>query len=457
VWGAAPRDPTSSVFARAHDPIIDTQALQDAVDNFDEVILRGRFNLDSACMRASMTGTTSIKIRRSVVIRGEGRENNIPSTKIVKSNWAFPLLDLDYLIEVDGNGIDVAIENLHFQDFNGFCIVTAQGNSVKICDNRITLFSGLARGHTYGDMGDHVTGITIGGSYVDGCFPGGVIIEGNYLDFALNYSLGGYVSRKKVLDPNYRPDHSNHESYLGFGILVNIILGKAIIRDNIIRNMNAKGIVVQDNYESAEIQITGNTIVSEIFGSYPFSTHFAGFGIQVLGAWSLPFSGAHIDISSNEIKCDKLNYCGIAVYGPSMYKEGAGKLGECTVRDNDIHLGDGSVGVLIRKNDGTEVSRNKFSGRAYYGFHLSGSKDREGFDLGSNRNLIEGNDMMDLVIKPPDKYSDSHIDGRMFTGSEGKSITAHVWLNEFTTMNTIKLRANETAIDEGVDNEISFQ
>ena len=80
----------------------------------------------------------------------------------------------------------------------------------------------------------------------EGSFPGGVLIEGNYLDFATNYSLGGYVSRKKVRDPNYRPDHENHESYLGFGILGSCIVGKAIIRHNIVRNMNARGIVFQD-------------------------------------------------------------------------------------------------------------------------------------------------------------------------------------------------------------------
>jgi predicted transcriptional regulator len=437
-----------------NDPNIDTQSLQDAVDNFDEVILRGRFNLQGARMRTH-SGKTSIQIRRSVVLRGEGRVDNVPSTKIVKCNWQFPLLEYDNLIDVNGEGIDVTIENLHFQDFNSYCIDASQGNSVEIRNNRITLTSGLGRGTTYGDMGDQVAGITISSSlYPEGSFPGGVIIEGNYLDFATNYSLGGYVSRKKVLDPNYRPDHINHESYLGFGILGSCIVRKAIIKDNIVRNMNARGIVFQDSYESAEIQITGNTIVSEIFGSYPFSTHFAGFGIQVLGAWSTPLSGARVEISGNEIKCDKLNYCGIAVYGPSMYKEGAGKLGECVVRDNDIHLGDGSVGVLIRKNDETEVVGNKISGKAYYGFHLSGSKDREGFDLGSNHNLIEDNDMTDLVIKASDKYSDSHVDGRMFTGSEGKSTTGHVWLNEYSGMNVVKIQADETVIDEGKNNTI---
>jgi hypothetical protein len=42
----------------------------------------------------------------------------------------------------------------------------------------------------------------------------------------------------------------------------------------------------------------------------------------------------------------------------------------------------------------------------------------------------------------------------MFTGSEGKSITGHFWLNEFTAMNKIKLRADESVIDEGKSNII---
>jgi hypothetical protein len=138
-----------------------------------------------------------------------------------------------------------------------------------------------------------------------------------------------------------------------------------------------------------------------------------------------------------------------------MYQKGAGKLGECVVRDNDIHLGDGSVGVLIRKTDRTEVVDNKISGKAYYGFYLWGSRDRGGFDLGSNENMVEDNDMTDLVIKAPDEYSDGHVDGRMFTGSEGKSATAHVWLNAHSRGNVIKVKPDETVIDEGEDNTIA--
>jgi hypothetical protein len=60
--------------------------------------------------------------------------------------------------------------------------------------------------------------------------------------------------------------------------------------------------------------------------------------------------------------------------------------------------------------------------------------------------------MKDLVIKAPDMYSDNHVDGRMFTGSVGKSTTGHVWLNEYSGMNVVKIQADETVIDEGAGN-----
>ena len=163
-------------------------------------------------------------------------------------------------------------------------------------------------------------------------------------------------------------------------------------------------------------------------------------------------SGSNIYISDNDVRCSKLNYCGIAVYGPSNYKDLSGKLGECIINNNRIHLEDGSVGIVIRKNDDTEVTNNKISGSVYYGFHLWGSVDREGFDLGSNNNSILNNDMTDLLIKAPDEYSDNHVDGRMFTGSEGKSKTAHIWLNKFSTRNKIEIEENEIKNKEIIDN-----
>ena len=65
--------------------------------------------------------------------------------------------------------------------------------------------------------------------------------------------------------------------------------------------------------------------------------------------------------------------------------------------------------------------------------------------------------MGDLRVRDPDKYSNGHTDGRMFTGLQDSSVTAHVWLNKFSAGNSIHVKADETVIDEGEDNVISYQ
>jgi hypothetical protein len=109
---------------------------------------------------------------------------------------------------------------------------------------------------------------------------------------------------------------------------------------------------------------------------------------------------------------------------------------------------------MLRRSDSTEVYNNQISGRVYYGLHITGSEDRQGIDLSSKGNEFELNDMEGLEIKEPDHYSDGHIDGRMFTGSGERSTTAHVWLNKFSRDNIVKVKANETVIDEGENNSI---
>jgi predicted transcriptional regulator len=424
----------------------DAQAIQDAVDNYDEVVLKGRFNL----------GTTTININRSVILRGEGRKDDIPDTKIWKKGWTFPFIDEDFMFSVRGEDIDVTIENIHIEDFNGTCIGTHQYNSLTIRRNRLTLQTGLGRGLSFGPWGDHVVGITAGGeSAFRGSAPGGVVIEENYLDFALSFARGYTTNKGLEREPDYRPDLKNHEAPICVGINLNRNLGKVIVRNNIIRNMNSRGILTFDNWKTADIEITNNTIISNVFGAYPYNSPMSGVGIFVQSAWSEPRSGGRVEISGNKIVCDNVNYCGVAVHGPAMYQEGAGKLDECIIRENNIELNNGYLGIQIRKSDFTEVIGNKISGKAFYGLHVSGNSNREGIELGSNKNIFEANDMEDLTIKEPDVYSDSQS-GRAFAGSDGKSTTAHVWLNNYSRGNVIRVKASEKVIDEGEDNKIAF-
>lgn len=428
------------------DSSIDYQAVQDAVDNYDEVILRGTFNL----------GTSTVVISRSVVIRGEGREDNVPLTKVYKSGWAFPFYHLRtidqryHVFLVDGEGADVTIENIHFTNFNYTCLDGHQGNSMTIRNNRITLETGLGRGSSIPPWGDIIKGI---GQYSD--FPGGVLIEGNYLDFALLRRREEYVHPRRDRDPDWRPDLVNHEYYVGIGISITHASGKVIIVNNVVRNVNGGAIATNGNRDSAEVKIKNNKIVCKIVGSYWSDKRWAGFGISVMSGWMSPSPRYDVEITDNTIKCDKLHYCGIGLVGPVA--EGSEKLSHGIVKNNLIHLQDGSVGILLESCDGFDITDNTISGKAYYGIGVFPEIDIQRCNLGANENVINNNYMRDLKIKDPDEYSKGLFDEKMYAGSKGGSTTANIWLNNNTKGNVVKVSSDETVIDEGEDNTITYE
>jgi predicted transcriptional regulator len=422
----------------------DAQAVQDAVDKYDEVTLRGTFNF----------GSSSVQISRSVVIRGEGREDDIPTTTIYKKGWRFPFTEFDSVFNVDGEGADVTIENLRFTDFNHICIWGVQCGSLNVKDNMITLMTGYGRGMTYGAFGDVVIGIWIQGSEPS-IFRGRVTIEGNHLDFARGGAFGGFLTRGGLEeDPEYRPDLFNHEYYMGFGIAVHQASGAVNIENNIIRNANARGIAITGSLPTADVRVRRNIIESDVYGSYPFSSPEAGAGILAQSAWGFPSPGFNVEIEENTINLDKLNHCGIRVLGPVMDREGSDKLRGGTIRNNRIMLKDGYEGIHVRKCDDFEVADNTISGEAYYGIRISGRKRSGELDLSALNNLVEGNDMGRLRVRESDEYSNTHTDGFMFAGSPGKSTTAHVWLDKFSKNNTVKIKTDETVIDEGEENTV---
>ncbi len=423
-------------------PDFDAQAVQDAVDNYDEVILRGTFNF----------GSSMVEISKSVVVRGEGREGDIPSTTIYKKGWAFPSREWDYLFLVAGEDVDVTIENLHFTDFNCSCIGGRRGNSLNIRNNRITIPTGYGRGITYGAFGDIVLGIWVQAAH---SFRGGVVIDGNFIDFAPGPIWGGHVSRGGLEeDPEYRPDLFKHEYYIGYGIAINSVSGVVRIENNTVRNVNARGIATEGHLASADVTIKHNTVISDVYGSYPFSSPEAGAGILAQSVMSSPGPGFNVEIEDNTIKLDKLNHSGIVILGPATDRKGADKLRGGIIRNNHIQLKDGYEGIHVRKCDDFEVADNKISGEAYYGIRISGRKRSGELDLRALNNVVESNDMDHLLIKNPNKYSNAHANGRIFAGSPGESVTAHVWIGKFSKNNTVKVKTSDTVIDEGEENTI---
>jgi predicted transcriptional regulator len=435
-----------SIIVEGHeDPVIDAQAVQDAVDNYDEVVLKGKFNF----------GASSVIIAKSVVIRGDGRENDIPETIIYKKGWSFPFREFTGVFDIDADDIDVTIENLNFTDFNCTCIVhrdLKRGhscNSLKILNNRITVVIGYGRGMTFASFGDFLFGVFIGG-----VGKGGVVVEGNYIDLAVGGIGRGSVNRGGLEeDPEYRPDLFNHEYFSGTGIVVDDCAGKVEVKNNIVKNASGRGIAVGYHSELTEVYIQENYIESDVYGSYPFSSRESGAGIVAhTGTGQKNLKGFYVCIEKNRIKLDKVNYSGILVLGPDSGE--SFKLKGGVIRENLVHLRNGYEGIHVRKCDDFMVSDNKISGKAYYGIRVSGRIKPGEIDLRSLNNTVEDNDMSDILIRDPDRYSDNHSDGRRFAGSSKGSTTAHVWLDKFSENNFIKIRKDETVIDEGEDNQI---
>ena len=244
---------------------------------------------------------------------------------------------------------------------------------------------------------------------------------------------------------------------MGFGVAVHQASGVVNIESNVIRNTNARGIAVTGCLQTADVWIRRNTIESDVYGSYPFSSPEAGAGILAQSAWGFPSPGFNVKIESNTLNLLKLNYSGIKVLGPVMDREKADKLRGGKIGKNHITLRKGYEGIHIRKCDDFEVIENTLTGDAYYGIRVSGRMSSREQDLRSLNNSIQGNDMSDFGVREPDSYSDNHRDGRMFAESPGGSYTAHIWLDRYSMSNSIKARADEKVINQGKENKIEYK
>ncbi len=369
----------------------DAQALQNAVNNYMEVVLRGTFEL----------GKQSILVDRSVTIKGEGRKDGFPSTKLHKRGWTFPSANFDSVFKIVGKDADVTIENIHFTDFNCSCIHGILGRSLRIRNNAITLGSGYGRGWKYERFGDTVTGIWVDGlpeNFGESNFDAGVTIERNYIDFAFqpeqrNIPFITYPEPNQNNTQNF-PDLNNHEYYIGMGINLLNLSGKVSIKENTIINMNGRGISVINNLPTSVVSIKQNLIKSEIKGSYPFTGDDAGFGIFAQCSFMYRKLGFKVEIEDNVLQLLKPDYCGITVLELSL----SGKSSDFmtgSMTNNQINLLDGTAGLRIGSKS-LDVAGNKITGSAYFGVQTTGFRTvKNELESGSR---IKDNDVSELKI-----------------------------------------------------------
>ena len=381
------------VFVVGRESLVDAVALQQAVDNYDEVRLRGVFDL----------GTSTIKVSRSVNIRGEGISNGIPKTIIYKRGWSYPFTGFESVFEINGKNIDVVIENLHFTDFNGSCINAQYGKSLKISGNAITLYTGYGRGWKLERYGEVVAGIWVDAPPgLEGSlnFRDGIVIERNYIDFS--YIPTKHPIQKptihgvNIADP--QTEIPIHQDYFGVGVKVLNMSTSVVIENNKIYNMNGRGMCITDNFTEADIKIKGNIIESEIPGSYPFNGEEAGLGIFAQSAFLYNRPGFTVTIDDNNVRIKKPNYTGIKVLGASATKNKSKSLQKGHITNNKIYLEDGQAGIEI-DDEHFVVSNNEVSGNAYFGIHMHNLMSLDKISSQDSGGTIRENDLSKLKLK----------------------------------------------------------
>jgi len=127
------------------------------------------------------------------------------------------------------------------------------------------------------------------------------------------------------------------------------------------------------------------------------------------------------------------------------------------VKDNRIHLENGSIGIFTESCDNIEIANNTLTGKAYYGVGIFPVIDPQRTELGAHGNILEDNDMRGLELKDPDEYSKGLFDEKTYAGSKAGSVTAHIWFNNNTRDNMVKFISGETVVDEGEDNTITYE
>lgn len=432
---------------------VDPFSVQDAIDNYDEVILRGRFNF----------GTSSVHIKRSVKIKGDGKDKlGYPSTKIYKHGWTFPFYESDSIFRINGDENTVIIDNIHFMDFNCSAIWGDYGYRLEVSNCDFTVKTGHHKGQSTRSYGDILYGIHIQFPYEKylegkkGSFPGGIHIENNWIHFGWGgKDQSGYTSTGILeTNPEYRPNLLNHEYYLGMGIFIEMAGGEVTIEKNWIWYANARGVSVVDCFPSSSVIINENIIRSECFGAYPFCEYLSGIGIHVQNGFTFSSDrGCYTEITSNIIDFTKMNYCGIGVFGPSVYDDGSvgdGKLPGGVIKNNRINLNKGHAGILIRSSDDFEIVENEITGSGYYGIQILGVPDVEQHNRKAQNNTISKNNLQGMILVKSMSYYLDHQDGLMFSNS-GNPL-AHIWLNKYSQNNQLLTHPKDIILNEGKDN-----
>lgn len=344
-------------------PAVDVPNVQNAVNNYEKVLLRGSFNFGYDF--TNQPPTTNVVINKDVKICGETDENGFPMTTIYGGNSTFvappPIGAFDGTPVADGPKI--TIKNIHFDGAGLVPIHIAHTSGVEIKNNKITNVLPIGpmelffRPNTYWQCGIIISTAFFdprgeSSAVVPNAVTGPIVIKDNEIDLELY--------------PPYPP--RSPADTMGQGVLTIWTWGATVeIKGNILRNVTRNSIELLDSYKDdngiGSISIKGNDIVtSEVGITIPSNSTPNGI---VLGWFNDPEAGPErtpgTSIKGNYVEGKGETSIGIIVLSPGA-----------TIKNNEIIVNDGfyidagASGIMIfgeeavvRKN---EITINPTSG-----------------------------------------------------------------------------------------------
>jgi hypothetical protein len=224
------------------------------------------------------------------------------------------------------------------------------------------------------------------------------------------------------------------------------------ILNNVCKNASSNSIGFNGINHNTEIVVKGNKIKSDVYGSYIFDRRWSGFGVLARLSMYQATPGYNLEICDNTIEYTKPHFGGIMICGPFYAQKESDKLSDGVIRNNQIILREGAVGILMESCEYFDVSDNRIAGSAFFGVGVFPRHDPEWLNMGASQNVIIDNDMTDLSILSPDEYSQKMFIHETYSESKAGKETSNYWLNKNTMKNNVFKRQDETLVDEGKNN-----
>ncbi len=386
-----------------NDPAIDISAVQDAVDNYKLVILKGTFDFDS---------TGSVTLTKDVTILG---------TKNRRDNSMTTIKGGTQTLYCDDPDVKILISQIRFDGATFCAIRVRQCSSVKVLQNE---FVNIVAGLTYGERGDgyyDAVGVIIGGKRIEfynraNIYCKKINVSGNYFDCG-SYDESGQLINRDVVEA---PTTSRAMR------LYHCVTERVYILGNKIENHNRIGIDVLDTAGTQDktgvVNIAFNDITTGPYaarGGWSYTEVVpSSYGMHCLVGFASP-GAIYVKF---RIKYNTINVSSTTqgAYGFGIYMFPA--VSDSVVANNTFNLGEnatGGISLLWVTGMGSPIenqphdniiSNNKFTGTVtpaviplplIPGYPAYTMLPAAGIILAStNSNTILDNDFTELIPVP---------------------------------------------------------